>query len=134
MSSRRQLRVAELLQRELAEMVTFELRDPRLALVTITRVRVSPDLRYANVYVTNLGDEAETTEAIGGLTNATGYMRRELGKRTDLRYVPDLSFHQDEGLVESRRINELLDTLVIEDNDVELAADSEEDPTAVGEE
>lgn len=115
MSSRRQLRVAELLQRELAQMVTFELRDPRLALITITRVRVSPDLRYASVYITSLGDEGETAQAIDGLTKATGFMRRQLGQRTDLRYVPDLTFHVDEALVESRRINELLDTLVIDD-------------------
>lgn len=131
MSSRRQLRVAELLQRELAQMVTFELRDPRLALVTITRVRVSPDLRYANVYITNLGDKAETAQAISSLSNATGYMRRELGKRTDLRYVPDLSFHLDEALVEGRRINELLDTLIIEGEvDADPAVDGEEDPAA----
>lgn len=134
MSTRRQLRVAELLQRELAQMVTFELRDPRLALVTITRVRVSPDLRYANVYITNLGDQAETAEAIDGLTNATGFMRRELGKRTDLRYVPDLSFHLDEGLVESRRINELLDALVIEDEDDEPLAEDDDQDTTAGEE
>ena len=131
MSSRRQLRVAELLQRELAQMVTFELRDPRLALVTITRVRVSPDLRHANIYITNLGDEAETAEAIKSLSNATGYMRRELGKRTDLRYVPDLSFHLDEALVEGRRINELLDTLIIEEEvDGDPAVNGEEDSTA----
>lgn len=134
MSSRRQLRVAELLQRELAEMVIFELRDPRLALVTITRVRVSPDLRHANVYITSLGDESETAQAIGGLTQATGFMRRLLGQRTDLRYVPDLAFHVDEGLVESRRINELLDTLAIEPASAEADAgaetDGEEDPAA----
>ena len=130
MSTRRQLRVAELLQRELAQMVTFELRDPRLALVTITRARVSPDLRYANIYFTTLGDQTETAEAVEALTSATSYMRRELGKRTDLRYVPDLSFHLDEGLVESRRINELLDALVIDDDDdAALAEDNDQDST-----
>ena len=133
MSSRRQLRVAELVQRELAEMVIFELRDPRFSLVNITRVRVSPDLKYANVFITSLGDEKETAEAIDGLTKATGFLRMQLGQRTKLRYVPDLAFHVDEALVEGRRINELLDTLVIESDDAapaeigdEAAADGDE--------
>ncbi|MCA9869479.1 MAG: 30S ribosome-binding factor RbfA [Anaerolineae bacterium] len=130
MSSRRQLRVAELVQRELAEMVTFELRDPRLSLVNITRVRVSPDLKYANVYITSLGDEAETAEAIDGLTNATGFLRTQLGQRTKLRYVPDLAFHIDEALLESRRINELLDSLAIEADNAELVETSSEDDAA----
>lgn len=131
MSSRRQLRVAELVQRELAEMVTFELRDPRLSLVNI-RVRVSPDLKYANVYITSLGDEAETAEAIDGLTNATGFLRMQLGQRTKLRYVPDLAFHIDEALLESRRINELLDSLAIEADNAEPVETSAEDDAAGG--
>ena len=130
MSSRRQLRVAELVQRELAEMVTFELRDPRLSLVNITRVRVSPDLKHANVYITSLGDEAESAEAIDGLTNATGFLRTQLGQRTKLRYVPDLAFHIDEALLESRRINELLDSLAIEADNAELVETSSEDDAA----
>lgn len=128
MSSRRQLRVAELVQRELAELVIFELRDPRLSLVNITRVRVSPDLKYANVYITSLGDEAETAEAIEGLTGATGFLRTQLGQRTKLRYVPDLAFHVDEGLIESRRLNELLDTLVIDGDDTGATETSNERP------
>ena len=117
MSSRRQLRVAELLQRELAEIIAFEMRDPRLSLVTITRVRVSTDLKHANVYLTSLGDDAETSEAISTLNGANGYLRRQLGARTVLRYVPDLSFHLDESSIESRRIGELLDSLDIADDD-----------------
>lgn len=106
-------------------MVTFELRDPRLALVTITRVRVSSDLRHASVYLTTLGDKAEADEALEALAQATGFLRHQLGLRTKLRYVPDLVFHLDEGLVESRRINDLLDTLAVQEAASEQAPPDE---------
>ncbi len=113
MSTRRQLRVAELIQQELATMITFDLRDPRLAFVTVTRVQASPDLRHANVYISSLDGEETQAEVLAALRHAGGFLRRELGIRTKLRYVPELAFHFDDGLIQSQRMSNLLDELAI---------------------
>ena len=112
MSSRRQLRVAELLQHELAQIIAFDLRDPRLAFVSVTRVQVSTDLEHATVFVSQLMGESSHKDTIAALDHARGFMRRELGLRTKLRYVPELKFQFDEGMVEGMRINALIDEIV----------------------
>ena len=109
MSSRRQLRVAELLQHELAQMIVFDLRDPRLAFVSVTRVQVSADLLHAVVFVSQLMGENSPKDTVAALDHARGFMRRELGLRTKLRYVPELKFQYDEGMAEGMRINALID-------------------------
>jgi len=111
MSTRRQLRVAEQIRQELASMIIFDLRDPRLALVSVTRVQVSSDLRHADVYISSLEDDATRPEALVALRHASGLLRRELGKRTLLRYVPELAFHFDSGLIQSQHMSDLLDDL-----------------------
>lgn len=115
MSSRRQLRVAELLQQELATMITFDLRDPRLAFVSVTRVQASPDLRHANVYISSLDGEESQAEVMAALRHASGFLRRELGRRTALRYVPELAFHFDDGLIQSQRMSDLLDEIATQE-------------------
>lgn len=112
MNSRRQSRVAELLQRELAQMITYELRDPRLASVTVNRVEVTPDLRLARVYVSTLDDEISSRDVVAGLEHASGYLRRQLGQRTDLRFLPELRFVYDTSVVYSQHMNTLLDELM----------------------
>lgn len=111
MPSRRQQRVSELLQRELAEIIAYELHDPRVALVNVTRVEVTPDLKLARVYVSHLEGEATGQEAVAALTKASGLLRHELGQRTTLRYLPELRFYFDEGLIISQRIDSLLDDI-----------------------
>ena len=111
MSSRRQLRVGELLQHELAQMIAFDLRDPRLAFVSVMRVQVSSDLLHAAVYVSQLAGENSSKETLAALEHARGFLRRELALRTKLRHVPDLKFHYDEGLAEGMRINALIDEI-----------------------
>lgn len=111
MSTRRPLRVAELIQQELATMLTFDLRDPRLALISVTRVQVSSDLRHANVYISSLNSDASQAEIMTALRHAGGFLRRELGLRTTLRYVPELAFHFDDGLIQSQHMSTLLDEL-----------------------
>ncbi len=119
MSSRRQLRVAEMIQQELATMITFDLRDPRLAFVSVTRVQVSPDLRHANVYISSLSGEEAETEIMAALRKASGFLRRQLGSRTTLRYVPELAFHFDDGLIQSQRMSDLLDEIASEETSAE---------------
>lgn len=126
MSTRRQLRVAELIQQELASMIIFDLRDPRLAFVSVTRVQVSSDLRHANVYISSLDGEETRADVLAGLHKASGFLRRELGNRTKLRYVPELAFHFDDGLIQSQRMSDLLDEIAIQEPLADEAAPDEE--------
>lgn len=105
-------------------MITFELRDPRLAFVSVTRVQVSPDLRHANVYISSLSGEDGQAEVMAGLHNASGFLRREIGKRTTLRYVPEFAFHFDEGLIQSQHMSDLLDEITSQEAAQEIADDT----------
>lgn len=110
-STRRQHRVAELLQRELAQLIAFEVRDPRLDFVSVTRVEISRDLRHAKVYVSHLGGSDAGPQIVAALQHASGFLRHELGRRTALRYLPELHFYFDEGLIVSQRIDALLEQI-----------------------
>lgn len=113
MTSRRQRRVAELLEEEIS-LIVRELSDPRLALVSVTGVEISPDLRHAHVYISHLGEAEETATVLEALKRATGYVRHELALRVELRYTPELSFHMDTSLERGRRIDQLLRELNLE--------------------
>lgn len=82
--------------------------DPRLDFVTITAVKVSPDLRQAHIYVSAVGNQQEAME---GFDRAASFLRRELGSRLALRYVPELTFHLDESLERGERIDQLLEEI-----------------------
>ncbi len=114
MASRRQRKVADLIQEELSDLVTRKVRDPRVAGVTITEVRVSPDLRYADVFISKLGEEREAEEALAGLNAAAGYLKRELAPRIELRFMPDLRFHIDRSWERGAHIDALLEQLASE--------------------
>lgn len=109
MPSRRQRRVSELIHRELSLLLMREARDPRLALVTITGVDVTPDLLLARVHFSVLGDENEEKEALASLEHAAGFLRTELAARVRLRFVPELVFALDRSAAYARRIDELLE-------------------------
>jgi ribosome-binding factor A len=113
-----------MIQQELATMITFDLRDPRLALVSVTRVQVSSDLRHANVYISSLSGEESEAEIMAALRKAGGFLRRELGNRTALRYVPELAFHFDDSLIQSQRMSDLLDEIASEETIVEGVSSS----------
>jgi ribosome-binding factor A len=108
---RRLQQVADLLRAELASLVQQNLRDPRVGFVTVTGVRLSPDLGSARVYVTVLGDPGREEEALEALGRAAGYLRRELAGRVHLRKVPQLSFHSDASIRQGARIEDLLSDL-----------------------
>jgi ribosome-binding factor A len=111
MPSRRQRRVSDLIQKEIGELLQEKVSDPRLSFVTVTTVEVSADLRQAHVYVSTMGDQEARREMLASLKHATGFLRRELGARVALRYVPSLTFHLDDSLEHSQRIMQLLDQL-----------------------
>jgi ribosome-binding factor A len=96
---RRQKRIADVIQRELSDIVHRRVKDPRLAGVTITGTRVSADYQYADVHFYRLGgNQEELQEAKEGLESAASFIRRELGGRLTIRHTPELRFHLDESI------------------------------------
>jgi ribosome-binding factor A len=102
-------RIAGEMQHEIGSMLAGELKDPRLAVVTIvTEVRVSPDLKQARVYVSVAGDETEQAAVLEGLTAAAGFIRHELCERLQMRRTPELFFVVDRSEEYGRHIEDLL--------------------------
>lgn len=101
-------RVAAQLQRELANLLRFELKDPRIGWVTVHAVEISRDLAVAKVFLGFLEEGAATRESLAALKHSTPFLRRELGRRMKMRVVPELRFVRDESLERGLRISQLL--------------------------
>lgn len=113
--SRRTERLGSMLQRELAMVIMRELNDPRLVgLPSITRVKVSDDCSIADVYVSVMGTEGKQTAALNALKHSAGLMRTRLTKVMEIRQVPFLKFHLDEGLKKEMAILETLRKIELE--------------------
>ncbi|MFQ5855908.1 MAG: 30S ribosome-binding factor RbfA [Anaerolineae bacterium] len=107
-TTRRQKRLGELLKEELGTLLLREVRDPRLAGVTVTSVEISPDLGHARVYISLIGDQTEKTDALNALNHAGGFLRRQIAHRLDLRHVPRFTFHFDEAIERGQHILDIL--------------------------
>jgi ribosome-binding factor A len=101
-------RLAEIIKKEVSDMLRDELKDPRIGFVTITGVEVSTDLRYARIFFSVLGSEEEAKASLEALNRARGYVRSELGRRIRLRYAPEISFKLDPSIQRGIRVMELL--------------------------
>lgn len=101
-------RVAGLIQQVLAELLHKEISDPRLSKVTITAVQMSRDLRIAKIYFATDSSIQNKTAALEGFNRARGYVKRELGQRLSLRYMPDLQFYYDEAIDRGARMEQLI--------------------------
>jgi ribosome-binding factor A len=112
MTGPRQARIADQIQRELAELVRLEVRDPRVGLVTITGVELSRDQSHAKVYFTVLGAASDGAQAGEGLQRAAGFLRTQLAHRLTTRTVPDLAFVYDESVERGVRLSRLIDEAV----------------------
>jgi len=99
-------RVGEQIRKEIADMLTKGVKDPRIGFVSVMEARMSPDLSYADVFVSLYGTESEKKGSLIGLQQAAGYMRREIGKRLRLRITPEIRFHEDTTLDTAYRIEE----------------------------
>jgi len=97
-SSKRSEQLEKPLIKEINNIIYRKINDPRIKFVTITRIKVSPDLKYAIIFVTIYNDEAQQKKALKGLKSATKFIRGELGKDLKLRYVPNIEFKIDEDL------------------------------------
>jgi len=112
-------RVGGQIQRELAQIIQQELRDPRLGFVTISAVEVSKDMTHAKVFITLMNPDQDVDETLRVLKKASGYLRHALGKRIMLRVLPELHFVFDTSLDEGMRISALLDAVAAERKDHE---------------
>ena len=112
MNSARSARIADQIQRELAEVVRLELRDPRVGLVTFTGVELSRDQSHAKVFFTVLGAPSDSQDALEGLQRAAGFLRSELARRLTTRKVPELHFAYDESVERGIRLSQLIDEAV----------------------
>ena len=108
MPGKRPERVAEQIREEVSQIILGDLRDPRIDLVTVTHVKVTPDLRHAKVYVTSMGTEEQVRESLTALNSAAGFIRHELGSALRLRYTPELHFVYDETVETAARIEQIL--------------------------
>jgi ribosome-binding factor A len=107
-------RVADQIQRELAEILREELKDPRVRLVTVTAVDVSADLAHAKIFFTSLVGEAERRDIATGLARASGFLRTALGRRLRIHSIPELHFVHDSSVEEGVRLSRLIDQAVAE--------------------
>jgi ribosome-binding factor A len=120
---RRPERLAESLREEITEIVGYELEDPRLEAVTVTEVRVSPDLRDAKVFVLIEGDENEIREAMKALHNAEKFVRSQVAMSLNINHAPHIHFARDTVEEKAERIESLLEELK---NNDELNAENDE--------
>src|SRR2546425_12921626 len=101
-------RVADQIQRELSELLRAELKDPRVGMITLTGVEVSPDLAYAKVFFTTLADAESLTTIEAGLGRAAGFLRAQLGERPRLRGTPGIRFQHDVSVERGVRLSRLI--------------------------
>ena len=104
----RQAKVGEMIKRELAEIMLREMRDPRLAMVSVTNVEVARDFSIAKVFISVIGEEEDKVVALKALQGASGFLRGQLGSRMELRTVPVLAFRYDTGIESGVRMFDLL--------------------------
>jgi len=103
----RREKLASQIQKEISAIVRSEMNDPRVTFVTVTQVQVSPDFKYAKVYLSVLGDKKKQKLAVMALKHGRGFMQMELGRRLRLREVPELSFHADQAIDKAFKMNKL---------------------------
>ncbi len=119
MTTQRPERVQEALRQEISRIVHNELKDPRLGFLTITKVELTKDLRFAHIYFSVLGEFKDKRLALKGLNSAKGYIKNLISERIKLRYMPDIAFKIDESLEHTKHIYDLLDKIKREKSDAE---------------
>ncbi len=118
MTTQRIEKVQRLAREVLAEEIQ-QLKDPRIGFATVTRVRISPDLRHARVMVSAIGSEDEREATMQGLESATPHLRAELGRQVRMKYLPELTFELDKGAEEAQRLEELFHRIHVQDQEEE---------------
>jgi ribosome-binding factor A len=109
MTGSRMRRVDEAVRAVLSDVITQEIKDPRVGFVTVTAVKTSPDLRHARVYVSVLGDDATREDSLAGLGSAHGFLQRRIASELRLKHTPALEFEYDDTVDRGMRLSELLE-------------------------
>jgi len=104
-------KVAQAIKQEVSLIIHDKINDPRIGFVTVTRVELTEDFRYSKIYFSRLGSQEDCKKALDGLISATGYIRKLLGEKIRLRFVPEIEFKFDEGISYSIHIAETLEKL-----------------------
>ena len=108
-------RVNNLIRQEVSELLQRQVKDPRLgSFVAVTEVSTSPDLRYARIFVSQVGSGQKKQEILSGLTAASGFFRNELARRLRLRRIPELSFQWDDSIERGAHLQELIDKVTLD--------------------
>ena len=109
-------RVNSEVQREIAELIRSEIKDPRISPMTsVTKVDVTTDLKYCKVYISVFGDESSKDDTLAGLKKASGFIRSQLAKRINLRNTPELTFIYDDSMEYGMYMSNLIDKVASED-------------------
>ncbi|MEA3329025.1 MAG: 30S ribosome-binding factor RbfA [Candidatus Omnitrophota bacterium] len=108
MNNQRLSRVAEIIRQEISELIQKEVKDPRIGFITITGVKVTADLRFADVYFSVLGSDKNKKSTRIGLQNAAGFLRKAVGQRLRMRFVPEIRFRFDKSIEYSAQIDDVL--------------------------
>lgn len=110
MNKNRINRISEEVRKVVSELLFNGIKDPRISsMTTVTKVEVTRDLSFANIYISVLGNEVEKESSIAGLESAKGFIRKEIGSRIDLRYVPLPIFHLDESIEKGIYMSKLIE-------------------------
>ena len=124
MDNKRLNRISEEVRKVISELIYNGLKDPRVnPMTSVTKVEVTRDLRFAKVYISVLGSKEEKDETLRGLESAKGYIRKEIGSKIDLRYVPEPIFTLDESIEQAIYMSKLIDKVNKVDEDKRGNAD-----------
>ena len=141
MPAHRPERVAEAIREVVAQAILFEMADPRVRGVTVTRVEASGDLRNAMVHVSVMGTESQQKQTLGALRHGAGFLQSKVAARLQTRFTPVLAFKKDDSIKRSIEVSQLLDRLAAErgeastsdaDHDDDADADADDDDTPGG--
>ncbi len=127
MSERRTARVASMIREVVSSAILFELRDPRIKNVTVLGADVSPDLRFASVRISVMGDEKTAALTMHGLTSAKGFLQSKVAEYIKSRYTPELRFVIDDGIRKSIETAAVLRNVLPSDADADADADADDD-------
>jgi ribosome-binding factor A len=113
---RRATRIGDQVLREMADLLMRRVKDPRVKGITLTGILISNDLKYARVYYSVMGEEKAILQAQAGLDSAKGYIKREIGLRLELKYMPDLVFKHDPSLAAGEHMEKLFQQIKKEES------------------
>lgn len=115
LAGKRSVRVGDQILKEIADLLSRKVRDPRVSGVTLTGIRLSDDLRHARIFYSVLGEKIDLDKIQSGLDSAKGFIKREMGRRINLRYMPEIIFQHDPTLETGNQIEKLFQKIKTEE-------------------